>query len=303
MKRIPKKVFVSKYRSVVLAVLIAVPMTGISQDLSLEETVEELQTKVDRLSSRAEMERGRKLYFGACAPCHGVQGDGKGPAARGFDPAPRNFRRGAYKFRTTVSGALPLDEDMERTIREGVPGTEMPRWKDVLSESDIKVVVKYIKTFYPYFDDPDSLPLPEDIIEVPEERPFEPSLASIAAGRKIFIDQDCVKCHGKSGEGNGPQADELVDDWDVPIRPSNLTRTYFKNGKRDQDIYRVFTSALNGTPMPAFDELSEDERWQLVDYVQFLERKKTFWYWLLGENPNQVRHPEIKQSDASGSVE
>ena len=123
MKRIQKKVFASKYRSVVLAVLIVVPMTGISQDLSLEETVEELQTKVDRLSSRAEMERGRKLYFRACAPCHGVQGDGNGPAARGFDPAPRNFRRGAYKFRTTVSGALPLDEDMERTIREGVPGT------------------------------------------------------------------------------------------------------------------------------------------------------------------------------------
>jgi len=303
MKRIQKKVFASRNRSVVLAVLIAVPMTGISQDSSLEETVEELQTKVDRLSSRAEMERGRKLYFSACAPCHGVQGDGKGPAARGFDPAPRNFRLGAYKFRTTVSGALPLDEDLERTIREGVPGTEMPRWKDVLSESDIKVVVQYIKTFYPYFDDPDSLPLAEDIIEIPEERPFEPSLASIAAGRKIFVDQDCVKCHGETGVGNGPQADELVDDWDVPIEPANLTLTYFKNGKRDQDIYRVFTSALNGTPMPAFDELSEDERWQLVDYVQSLERKKTFWYWLLEENPNQVRHPEIKQSDASGSVE
>ena len=247
------------------------------------------------------MQRGGELYFRACAPCHGIQGDGKGPAARGFDPAPRNFRRGAYKFRTTVSGALPLDEDLERTIREGVPGTEMPRWKNVLSESDIRVVVKYIKTFYPYFDDPDSLPLPEDIIEVPEERPFEPSLASIAAGRKLFIDQDCVKCHGKSGVGDGPQADELVDDWEVPILPANLTRPYYKNGKRDQDIYRVFTSALNGTPMPAFDELTEEERWQLVDYVQSLEQKKTFWYWLLKENPNQVRHPEAEKAEASKS--
>jgi cytochrome c oxidase cbb3-type subunit 2 len=301
MQRTQQKDFISKYRYAALAALIIVPMAGVSQDSSLEETVEELQSQVNLLTSRAEMQRGRELYFRACAPCHGVQGDGKGPAARGFDPAPRNFRRGAYKFRTTVSGALPLDEDLERTIREGVPGTEMPRWKNVLSESDIRVVVQYIKTFYPYFNDPDSLPLPEDIIEVPEERPFEPSLASIAAGRKLFIEQDCVKCHGESGAGNGPKADELVDDWDVPILPANLTRTYFKNGKRDQDIYRVFTSALNGTPMPAFDELSEDERWQLVDYVQSLEQKKTFWYWLLGENPNQVRHPEPEQTEASES--
>ena len=92
-----------------------------------------------------------------------------------------------------------------------------------------------------------------------------------------------------------------MDDWDVPIRPANLTQTYFKNGKRDQDIYRVFTSALNGTPMPAFDELEEEQRWQLVDYVQSLEQEKNWRYWWFGENPNQVRHPEIEQTEAAES--
>ena len=273
------------------------------QDESVEEIVEILKAKVDRLTSRAELERGRKIYLLACAPCHGVQGDGKGPAAIDFDPEPRNFRRGAYKFRTTVSGALPLDSDIVRTVREGVPGTEMPRWKNVLSEHDIHAVVQYIKTFYPYFDDPDSLPLEEDIIEIPEERPFEPSLSSIAAGRKLFIDQDCVKCHGETGKGDGPQADELVDDWEMPIRPANLTLPYFKNGKRDQDIYRVFTSALNGTPMPAFDELTEEERWQLVDYVRSLEIEQNLAYWLFQENPNQVRHPPLDRQQAPGEGE
>jgi cytochrome c oxidase cbb3-type subunit 2 len=290
-----------KSRCLTLLVLLSAACSGFAQDLSTEEIVEELQAKVNRLTSRAQLERGRKIYLRACAPCHGIQGDGRGPAALDFDPAPRNFRRGAYKFRTTMSGMLPLDKDLERTVREGVPGTEMPRWKDVLSNNDIEAVVQYIKTFYPYFEDPDSLPLPEDIIEIPEERPFERSPSSIAAGRKIFIDQDCVKCHGDSGEGNGPQADELVDDWEVPIRPANLTLPHFKNGKSDQDIYRVFTSALNGTPMPAFDELSEEERWQLVDYVQSLELEQTFTYWLLEENPNQVRHPPVAKPAASGT--
>ena len=258
----------------------------------MEEIVEALQAQVDSLTNNMHLERGRKIYFQACMPCHGIRGDGRGPAAKGFDPAPRNFRRGVYKFRTTISGALPIDADLERTVRVGVPGTEMPRWKDVLSQADIKAVVQYIKAFSPWFEDPYALPLPEDILEIPEDRPFEPSLASIAAGRQLFVEQDCVKCHGENGKGDGPQADRLVDDWDVPIRAPDLTRTYFANGKRDQDIYRVFTSALSGTPMPAFDDLTEEQRWQLVDYVQSLERKKGFLYWLLRENPNQVRHPQ-----------
>ena len=293
MKPKNKKITVLARSALWFGVLLLLPLSASSQDESIEEIVEILQAKVVRLTARAELERGRKIYLRACAPCHGIQGDGKGPAAIDFDPAPRNFRRGAYKFRTTVSGLLPLDSDIERTVREGVPGTEMPRWKDVLSENDISAVVQYIKTFYPYFEDPDSLPYPEDIIEIPEERPFEPSLSSIAAGRKLFIDQDCVKCHGEGGKGDGPKADELVDDWDVPIRPANLTLPYYKNGKRDRDIYRVFTSALNGTPMPAFDELTEEERWQLVDYVQSLEIEQDWKYWLFKDNPNQVRHPPI----------
>ena len=301
MKPIHKKVLVSTLCPVMLAALIVMPVAGISQDSSIEETIEILQAELDRLTSRAQLERGRNIYFDACASCHGIRGDGKGPAAQGFDPAPRNFRRGSYKFRTTVSGALPLDKDLERTVREGIPGTEMPRWKNVLSKHDIRTVVQYIKTFSPMFADPDSLPLPEDILEMPEERPFEPSLASIAAGRELYIDQDCVKCHGENGAGDGNQADELVDDWDVPILPANLTLHYFRNGNRDQDIYRVFTSAINGTPMPAFDELSEEERWELVDYVQSLAQKRTFLYWLLQENPNQVRHPEPEMAEASES--
>jgi cytochrome c oxidase cbb3-type subunit 2 len=301
MKRMQNKVLTSTFYPAILVALIVMPVAGVSQDVSIEETVEVLLAEVDRLTSRAQLERGRNIYFGACAPCHGIRGDGKGPAAQGFDPAPRNFRRGTYIFRTTVSGALPLDKDLERTVREGIPGTEMPRWKNVLSEQDIKTVVQYIKNFSPMFSDPDSLPLPEDILEIPEDRPFESSPTSIAVGRELYIEQDCVKCHGENGAGDGNQADELVDDWDVPIRPANLTLHYLKVGKRDQDIYRVFTSGLNGTPMPAFDELTEEERWQLVDYVQSLEQKRTLMYWLFQENPNQVRHPEPEKAEASES--
>jgi len=273
---------------------IAFSAVAVGQD---DVSIAELQAKIDALTVNVDIDRGRHVYFRACAPCHGVQGDGKGPAAIGFDPAPRNFRRGVYKFRTTITGLLPTDSDIERTIREGVPGTEMPRWAGVLSESDIRAVARYVKTFSDLFSDPYSQLLPEDVLDIPEQRPFEPTLASVAAGRQIYIEQDCGACHGDAGRGDGPQADELADDWGVPIRPADLTRPYFKNGKRDRDIYRVFTSALNGTPMPAFDDLSEEQRWQLVDYVQSLERERGFIYWLFVDNPNQVRHPEASDAD------
>ena len=293
-----EKRLISVFRRLVPYGLIVVPLlpvSGYSQEPSIKESVEALQAKVDSLTRKSQLERGKAVYFQACSACHGIRGDGKGPAAVGFDPAPRNFRRGVYKFRSTVSGALPLDRDLERTVREGLPGTEMPRWKNVLSESDIKAVVQYVKSFSPFFEDLKSLPLPADIVKPPGQRPFAPSAVSIAAGQMIFIKQDCVKCHGKSGQGDGVEADKLEDDWKVPIRPANLTLRHFKNGKEDGDIYRVFTTGLNGTPMPAFDDLAAEQRWQLVDFIQSLEQRGWF-YWLFKENPNQVRHPERKDA-------
>jgi cytochrome c oxidase cbb3-type subunit I/II len=278
-------------------IVLLLPSAGFSQEQAVKEQVDALQAKVDGLTRKAELERGRTIYFQACSACHGIRGDGKGPAARGFDPAPRNFRRGVYKFRTTVSGALPLDQDLERTVREGVPNTEMPRWKDVLSEHDIRAVVQYIKSFSPSFEDRRSLPQPKDIVQVPEFRPSAPSPASVEAGRQIFIKEDCVKCHGKAGAGDGVGANKLEDDWKVPIRPPDLTLRHFKNGKRDRDIFLVFTTGLNGTPMPAFDDLTVEQRWQLVDYIQSLEQRGLF-YWLFKENPNQVRHPDREERAA-----
>ncbi len=293
MTQTAKNALLPGLRSILVAGSVAIlltPTLGVCQDQSMKATIDDLQAKVESLTRKAQLERGRKVYFEACSPCHGIRGDGAGPAAQGFDPAPRNFRRGVYKFRTTVSGSLPLDEDLEHTVREGLPGTEMPRWKDVLSVNDIKAVVQYVKAFSPYFEDPKSRPKPKDIVQIPEDRPFERSAASIAAGQKIYIDQDCVKCHGKVGAADGTEANKLEDDWHDPIKPANLTRRHLKSGKSDRDIFKVFTTGLNGTPMPAFDELTVDERWQLIDFIQSLEQKGIS-YWLFKENPNQVRHP------------
>ena len=60
-----------------------------------------------------------------------------------------------------------------------------------------------------------------------------------------------------------------------------------------------------GVPEP-YQKLKELTRGQVVDqkllhdFIQSLEQKD-WYYWLLKENPNQVRHPEAEKAEASKS--
>ena len=48
-----------------------------------------------------------------------------------------------------------------------------------------------------------------------------------------------------------------------------------KGGSTGEDLYRVFMTGLNGTPMPSFaDTIKPDEAWDLVHYMQSLGPKK-----------------------------
>jgi hypothetical protein len=81
-----------------------------------------------------------------------------------------------------------------------------------------------------------------------------------------------VRCHGEAGRGEGPSAPTLKDDLNHPIRAADLTRRWtFRGGHRREDIFRTFSTGLNGTPMPSFfDAVPEPDRWALTDYVYSL---------------------------------
>ena len=58
------------------------------------------------------------------AGCHGVTGDGQGPAAQYLNPPPRDYRLGQFKFTSTPRGSKPRREDLARIIRRGAKGDE-----------------------------------------------------------------------------------------------------------------------------------------------------------------------------------
>lgn len=211
--------------------------------------------------------RGKAAFERYCVSCHGDLGDGNGEVAEWITPRPRDFRQGTFKWRSTPSGSLPLVSDLERTIREGLHGTYMPTWYAIGRRNRLDVIA-YIQTF----SDRWAKEKPVAAIVIPPQPPND--AASVAAGKETYETVQCGQCHGEKGRGDGPSAPTLRDDWGQPIKPYDFTTGSLKCGNAPEDVYRVFMTGLNGTPMPSFtDSISPEEAWHLVHYVLSLRQK------------------------------
>jgi len=213
---------------------------------------------------------GKPLYQRYCVGCHGDDGDGLGENAMWIDPKPRDFTAGTFKCRSTPSGALPTDQDLYNSVERGFVTTNMPPWIALTPQNRVDLV-SYIKTFSPRWT---GAPAPAPIV-IPAESPA--TIESILHGREVFQRLECWKCHGPAGHGDGPSASTLTDSKDNPIRPYNFsTGSRFKCGTTNQDLYRIFMSGLDGTPMPSFvDNLQPSEAWDLVHFLRTLQPLNT----------------------------
>ncbi len=253
------------------------------------------------------IEKGRVIYFKRCSFCHGLLGDGNGPAADFMDPRPRDFTLGIFKFRTTQSGELPTDEDLFRTISRGLPGTPMQGFdneliKNGLTEEERWQVIYYIKTLAPEFSNPEFDPS-DKVVSLPATRPPY-NEETIAKGREVFKKAKCWECHGELGRGDGQKAFDRTDDWGFPIRIRNLTHSWkIKGGTDVEDIYMRFSTGINGTPMPSFvDSLTEEERWYLANFIKSLQHRPTEHTvlkvkFIEGEIPLDPESPEWQEAE------
>lgn len=270
--------------------------SGGAASLSAPPAVETPVVVPGDLPEADRMRSGERVYFAQCVDCHGVTGDGAGFLAEGFDVKPRDFRQGQYKFRSTSFGELPTMSDVERSIRQGVPGTSMPAWGQFLTSSDIEDVARYLVVFSPRFTaalkndlKPARLPVsivPPEVAELSSKptgdlHPCKPRagaepLSFACDGEKIWRVALCRECHGDDAQGDGPTSRRLTDEWGNPIRPADLTYKWlFKNGHEPADVYRSIFGGFNGTPMHSYTTVhsyvtltpSERDRWALVGYV------------------------------------
>lgn len=215
------------------------------------------------VGTEAQRESGKKLYLKNCSQCHGEKGDGEGYAAPHLRPRPRNFTTGKFKVRTTPNGALPTHQDLVNIIRRGMPYTSMPAWP-AFSDQEVSDLAYFITTFSPDFSNQEKVPQPVPLPSAPKA-----TKESVELGKKLYIDNGCVKCHGTLGRGDGPSAPTLVDDLGHPIRPADLAQSWtLRGGSTREDIFRTMSTGFNGTPMPSFlDALKPEERWAITDFI------------------------------------
>ena len=212
---------------------------------------------------------GQTVYERRCVGCHGVNGDGRGPAARFMEPRPRDFTKGIFKFRSTQGkDSLPTDVDLYSTVTHGLWGTSMPAWQET-SEHERRAVVQYIKTFSDRWV---TETVPPSITIAPEP---EVTDISLEQGKTLFM-ANCMLCHGAGGQGNGPMAPVIKDIWGQQLKPANFTLAAglsggVKLGHDGAHLFRAVTTGIGGTPMPVFGEhLKPEEIWDIVHYVQSL---------------------------------
>ena len=162
---------------------------------------------------------GRDSFALYCAPCHGSGGRGDGPVASALRTRPANL--------TTLTqrndGAFPRDRVRDFVTGSGrqLPAhgtTEMPVWGPMFRafESDARARER-IENLLTHIE---SLQLP--------------STGANDTGSQLFRTY-CASCHGASGRGNGPLADQLRR------MPPDLTQFTRRNGGTfpSERVYRI----------------------------------------------------------------
>ncbi len=222
-----------------------------------------------------DLARGERVFRRFCAPCHGRTGRGDGDAARFLVVPPRDLTRGVFKWRSTATGAMPTEEDLVRTVREGTGASRMPAFGALLPPRELAAVARFVMSLSPRFArEPVA---PEDRLHVPPRPPWSDAL--VARGREVYGRMQCARCHGDGGRGDGPASAELKDDLGRAVRAFDFTRGDYRGGSAPEDVYRTFMTGLDGTPMPSFvGSMTPEEAWALVAFVRTLERPRG---WLL----------------------
>jgi mono/diheme cytochrome c family protein len=239
--------------SLILGAILALPSFLLAQE-----------SHIGKINGHANS--GKELYFRYCWACHGFRGDGNGENGPYLNILPRNFVAAAFKCRSTPTGTLPTDQDLFNAIERGLNNSNMPSWITLTDQSRADLIA-FIKTFSPRW----KTEKPGEPINIPAESKL--TLESIKHGQELFQKLECWKCHGQEGRGDGPSASTLTDSNDQPIRPYNFAAgSRFKCGTTNEDLFKIFNTGLDGTPMPSFaDVIKPDEAWDLVHFLRTLQ--------------------------------
>jgi DMSO reductase family type II enzyme heme b subunit len=100
-----------------------------------------------------------------------------------------------------------------------------------------------------------------------------PAAAQDADNGRIIYDKWCAECHGAEGRGDGPAADHMLP------RPRDFAQARYQvrttaagELPTDADIMHILEVGMPGTAMPAWPNLSESERLDVIATIKGFSR-------------------------------
>jgi mono/diheme cytochrome c family protein len=219
--------------------------------------------------------RGIVLYANECVACHGADGLGTTLAPALNDPVIRENSQ----------------EEIERIIQNGVPGTLMAPWENTLSIDEISDLSNLIINWDKVPDG--AIPATEVNIPVTKE--------SLELGQSLFSSY-CSGCHGPEGQG-------------TQRAPSLNVKSFLENTP-DNAIQQIITLGVPGTAMPAWGDRMTDVQIQAITgFIRSWEpnapevaepaRSRGPWWQTTGDTPsssqNQISPPQSRGRQGRGN--
>jgi mono/diheme cytochrome c family protein len=161
-------------------------------DFALKRSIEQRaeHVAVPPLDDRALVQRGFRLYRGACVQCHGAPGEAPDPLGLGMLPAPANLAHTAREWKPA---------ELYWVVKHGIKMTGMPAWKFRLPEEDLWAIVAFLREL-PKFSPAEYLELTRRLggLEIPAVLPgqdFTPGQGNPQRGKDALQQYACVTCH------------------------------------------------------------------------------------------------------------
>jgi mono/diheme cytochrome c family protein len=100
--------------------------------------------------------------------------------------------------------------------------------------------------------------------QVQKQNPVLADESSLVAGQKIYMKR-CAACHGKTGNGDGPDA------VDLGIHPAKFSDPKLREESDGALFWKI---TVGKKPMPDYGHrLSPTDRWSVINFLRTLARK------------------------------
>ncbi len=206
---------------------------------------------------------GRRIFAEYCSVCHGDRGQGAVWAQSGLKPPPANFT-------DPETQAKLSRERMISSVTYGRAQTAMSAWGKRLNEEEIEAVVDYVRRSLMGIHeesvvkaDPHGGGHDHSAHGVEEiNNPLPGGLqGDYGRGEKLYTD-NCVACHGETGDGQGPRA------YFIFPKPRDFGHPEAQAKYSREHLYIVISKGELGTEMPAWDKvLTAQQIGDIAEYV------------------------------------